>query len=198
MSKPKKKSVTSEESKRIAEAIFQPEQQMAQVLQQHMAGPAEQAEFRHWVETLRRNQQQVVDGDLSHLEAMLVAQSEALQGLFLVLATCAQRQKQLPAIQAMYGLAFRAQAGSRATIQAIVDLKYPKQAATFIRQGNVAAQQIVANGDVLSRARETANAPNELLEAKDGERLGGGAAGTAEAGDSALETVDALNRAAKP
>ena len=69
-------------------------------------------------------------------------------------------------------LALKAQAQSRATISALVDLKYPKQAATFVKQANMTTgPQQVNNGafpDKYAQAHASAGdfetAPNKLLE----------------------------------
>jgi hypothetical protein len=72
------------------------------------------------------------------------------------------------------GMALKAQAQSRATIQALVELKFPRQA-TFVRQANIAnGPQQVNNAAVSSnetsmrthaRAHgETPEARNEILE----------------------------------
>ena len=49
--------------------------------------------------------------------------------------------------EAFMGLAFKAQAQSRATISALVELKYPRQA-TFVKQANIAhePQQVINAG----------------------------------------------------
>ena len=77
----------------------------------------------------------VNDGDLSSLEAMLVGQATALQTMFTSLAMRAADQEYLKQYGLYMTLALKAQAQSRATISALVDLKYPKQAATFCEAG---------------------------------------------------------------
>jgi hypothetical protein len=91
----------------------------------------------------------VKDGDLSTLEAMLVGQATALQSMFTSLAMRAASQEQLKQYQMFMTLALKAQAQSRATISALVDLKYPKQAATFVKQANMTTgPQQVNNGAI--------------------------------------------------
>lgn len=98
------------------------------------------------LDTLQNSMREVKDGDLSSLEAMLVAQATALQTIFTSLAVRASNQERLPQYQTFLGLALKAQAQSRATISALVDLKYPRQA-TFVRQANIAhGPQQVNNG----------------------------------------------------
>lgn len=98
------------------------------------------------VDGLSDSCRRVKDGDLSTLEAMLVSQATALQTIFTSLARRAQAQEYQKNLEAFLGLALKAQAQSRATISALVDLKYPRQA-TFVKQANIAhGPQQVNNG----------------------------------------------------
>ena len=76
---------------------------------------------------------------------------------------------------AFLGLALKAQAQSRATISALVDLKYPRQA-TFVKQANIAhGPQQVNNGGAAgadpaqltqaqAHGKQSATEQNKLLE----------------------------------
>ncbi|MBA2592977.1 MAG: hypothetical protein H0U97_12290 [Gammaproteobacteria bacterium] len=75
---------------------------------------------------------------------MLINQAHALQAMFVNLAERAQNQTHIPQIQCLMGLALKAQAQSRATLQTLAEVKFPKSA-TFIRQANIAHQQQVNN-----------------------------------------------------
>lgn len=88
--------------------------------------------------SLSASNQAVANGDLSNLEAMLVSQSTALQAIFTSYARRAQRMEWLPHLEAFMGMALKAQAQSRATIQTLIDLKFPRQPATFVKQANIA------------------------------------------------------------
>ena len=68
---------------------------------------------------------------------MLVSQATALQTMFTSLARRAANQQRLKQFETFMTLALKAQAQSRATESALVDLKYPRQA-TFVRQANIA------------------------------------------------------------
>ena len=109
----------------------------------------------------------VKDGDLSTVEAMLIAQATALQTIFSSLARRAATQEHMRQYETFMGLALKAQAQSRATITALVDLKYPRQA-TFVKQANIAhGPQQVNNGAALDQpvhARETQPRKNELIQ----------------------------------
>ena len=74
-------------------------------------------------------------------------------------------------------LALKAQSQSRSTIQALIELKYPKQVA-FVKQANIANGHQQVNNGVgeqktthhldESRARKNQNQSNELLEENNG------------------------------
>lgn len=129
------------------------------------------------VDGLRDTIKEVKGGDLSRLEAMLISQATALQTLFTSLARRATHQEQLRQYEAYTVLALKAQAQSRATISALVDLKFPRQA-TFVKQANIAhGPQQVNNGPAPAGTRAHAHAREkkgddpELLERRDGEVL---------------------------
>lgn len=120
------------------------------------------------IESLQQSSDQSKAGDLSHLEAMLIGQATALQTIFTSLAKRASHQEHLLQYQTFLGLALKAQAQSRATISALVDLKYPRQA-TFVKQANIAhgPQQInngTAQAGTHSHAQEIEPQQNGLLE----------------------------------
>ena len=95
---------------------------------------------------LRATSTEVKGGDLHSLKAMLVSQATALQTIFTSLSRRAQDQTSQRNLEAFLGLAMKAQSQSRATISALVDLKYPRQA-TFVKQANIAnGPQHVNNG----------------------------------------------------
>ena len=137
------------------------------------------ADLNVLIDQLRDTFTEVKGGDLHTLEAMLISQATALQTIFTSLARKAQNQEYLKNQETFLGLALKAQAQSRATISALVDLKYPRQA-TFVKQANIAhGPQQVNNGTTVAHGKEISNEPNKLLEADHGQRLDTGAQGTA-------------------
>jgi hypothetical protein len=138
---------------------------------------------------IQTNFQAVENGNLTTMEAMLVAQATALQTIFTNLAKRASVAEQAKHFQVFMSLALKAQAQSRATISALVDLKYPKQAATFVKQANISSgHQQVNNGAVAVPCVEThagagnlQTTPNKLLEGNHGQRLDFGAQAEASA-----------------
>lgn len=164
------------------------------------------------VDYLRTTFTEVKGGDLHTLEAMLISQATALQTIFTSLARRAQSQEYQKNLEAFLGLALKAQAQSRATISALVDLKYPRQA-TFVKQANIAngPQQVNNGGSAGADPEQYAQArthagkskpeQNKLLEAEHGQpgkRMDTRAAQAAERSNSAVETVEQFNRTEKP
>ena len=109
---------------------------------------------------LDKNIKTVKDGDLSDLEAMLVSQAKALQLIFLNLTRRASKAEYIRHLQAYMPLALKAQAQSRATIQAIVELKYPRQV-IVTQQANIAngAPQQVNNSQTVTSTANTDSTP---------------------------------------
>ncbi len=89
-------------------------------------------------------------------------------------------------------LALRAQSQCRATLEALHNIKQPRQVA-YVKQANIAAgDQHINNGEVVT-AEKNVNPPNELLEHEDAERLDFGAAATPGRADKDMETVVAFH-----
>lgn len=160
------------------------------------------------VQGLKASMKRSKNGDLYTLEAMLIGQATALQSIFASLARRAQVQESQRNLEAFLGLALKAQSQSRATISALVDLKFPRQA-TFVKQANIAhGPQQVNNGPevrnsslALERAEENQSAQNKLLEVDHGQPGGwvdGGAAAAPTRGNPSMETMVKGNRPKKP
>jgi len=95
-------------------------------------------------------------------------------------------------------LALKAQGQCRATLETLAMIKNPQPVA-FVRQANIAhgPQQVnnaPAQPGESSRARESENQQNKLLESQNGDRLEFGKADAAKETDSSLEAVGALHR----
>jgi len=87
----------------------------------------------------------VIGGDTKQIEAMLFGQAKTLETLFTALARRAHSQEYLPQFQAYLGLALKAQAQCRSTLEVLSEIKNPRQVA-FVKQANIAHQQQVNNG----------------------------------------------------
>ncbi len=149
-------------------------------------------------EEVGRSLDAIQAGNLKPVETMLYMQAKALDTLFTRLMHVGLAQTTLPQYQAHMGLALKAQAQSRAALQALVEAKNPRSVA-FVRQANIAQQQQVNNGgNPGSRAREIPEPANELLEDarhEQQQRMVPGAQAAPTRGDTELETVGALHRA---
>jgi hypothetical protein len=139
-------------------------------------------------------------GDLGGLEDILVGQAMTLQVMFASLARRAQAQEYQKHLEAFMGLALKCQAQSRATIDSLVNLKYPRTT-VIAKQANINSngQQQVNNGVAQvpdTRVEKSVNAQNELLEEArhGGTYLDGAAAPAAAGGDQTLVPVGAINR----
>jgi hypothetical protein len=87
----------------------------------------------------------VRDGDLGQVENMLLSQAMALESVFHALAQRAQVQQNPARNDALLVLAMKAQNGSRATLAALIELKQPRQSATFVKQTNQSAGPMQVN-----------------------------------------------------
>ena len=190
---------------RGAQMALQPSVNAAAVIQAYTGAMfGKEPDINVLIDGLRDSFKILKDGDLSSLEAMLVGQATALQSLFTSLARRAQSQQSQRHLKAFLGLALKAQAQSRATIQAVVELKYPRQIA-FVKQANIShGPQQINNGpgkatDAGSHAEENQVQQNKLLEEQSDGRtyLDTRATTTASRSDPALETVEAVYRTKK-
>ena len=139
-------------------------------------------------------------GDLRALEHMLSAQALTLNLMFTELTRRASMNmgQHLPAVEAYLRLALKAQAQSRATVEALAEIKNPR-AVAFVKQANIAQQQQVNNGTPppILRAGKSGESKNELLgDARDEQQWVDARATPAPArGNPAMETVGAIHRA---
>jgi hypothetical protein len=121
--------------------------------------------------------------------------------MFVTLGRMAAIKTSLPQYTAFMNMALKAQAQSRATIQALTELKYPKQT-NFVKQANIAnGHQQINNGQVASdnvtsthapapaHAFENQNPQNELLERQHNEWLDTGTQGKAKQVNKPMATV---------
>lgn len=137
----------------------------------------------------------IEDGDMQPIEAMLICQAQALQTMFVTLGRMAASKTQLAQYTAFMNMALKAQSQSRATIQALIELKYPKQA-TFVKQANITnGHQQVNNGNfdtnthAPAHAKENQNPQNKLLEQQQNEWLDNGKATTPSTTNQAMAAV---------
>jgi hypothetical protein len=150
------------------------------------------------VDQLASQANAVTQGDLQRAEAMLVAQAHTLEAIFHELArrSALNLGEYLGAAETYMRLALKAQSQCRATLETLATMKNPHPVA-FVRQANIAhGPQQVNNGPApnqASRARESENPPNKLLEQHDNEWMDARTAGAAGSISSSVETVGAVN-----
>lgn len=150
---------------------------------------------------LTEQSHRVIDGNLKRAESLLICQAQTLDALFNRELMIATKQDALLQFEAHMRCAFRAQSQGRATLETLATIKNPP--VLIAKQANIAhGPQQVNNGpppaSEPSRARETGNAQNRLLEQRHGERLDTLTAGTASTDDPAMATVGAVHGAEIP
>lgn len=107
------------------------------------AGDADLAELLSGVAARTKK---IQDGDMQPIEAMLYGQAMTLETIFTSLARRAAHNDGLVQFQANLALALKAQAQCRATLEALAEIKNPRQVA-FVRQANISGgPQQVNNG----------------------------------------------------
>lgn len=146
---------------------------------------------------LKENFIEVHNGDMTSIEAMLIGQAQALQTMFVTLGLMAASKTQIAQYTAFMNMALKAQSQSRATIQALTDLKYPKQA-TFVKQANIShGHQQVNNsidGKENSRVEDFTNESNELLSGNNNATLDTRRTATASKANQAVAAMEAKYR----
>lgn len=138
---------------------------------------------------------EIEGGDLSHAEAMLCSQANALNSIFSELARRAAVNlgEHVGAAEMYLKLALRAQSQCRATLETLALMKNPP--VVFAKQANIAhgPQQVNNEAVPLVHAGQTENQPNELLESNHGERMDTRTAGTTSDGNPAMAAMDVIN-----
>lgn len=106
----------------------------------------------------------VNQGDISHVEAMLIAQATALQSLFARLAERGMGCDQIPGFEANMRMALRAQNQCRTTLETLAGIKNPP--VVYARQANVTTgpQQINNGVAAPSQVREIVIDQTQLSE----------------------------------
>lgn len=143
---------------------------------------------------LSRQVDQMRSGDLGKAEAMLYAQAQTLDAIFLNLATRAHRQMgqgdYLYAADTYMKLALRAQSQCRATLEALASIKNPP--VVYAKQANVTTGPQQVNNTINSLGTpvvKAENLPNELSGGQHELRENRGASQTAVGSDPSLEAL---------
>ncbi len=144
------------------------------------------------VRTLGEDIRKIQDGDMTGVEATLVAQADVLDSIFnAMLLRAMDNQQNLPIFEGLMRIGLKAQVQCSMTLRTLSEIKNPRQTA-FIKQQNNANQQIVNN--TLTGAQETGKMPNELLEGGPVERMDAGAEIPAIETHPRMDALEAINR----
>jgi hypothetical protein len=187
----------------LAETVVKPENNSAFVITDYpITGDA--VGVTELADCIQAATAKIKAGDMSEAEAMLFSQAKALEAIFTSLTRRASKQGLMCHYQMYLTLALKAQSQSRSTLQALTELKFPRQ--VIMKQTNVAngAQQINNAGDIqesaVARTPENKNLKNKLspqIEDTRHERqtLDVGTATKTSRNDSVLATLGKVNRA---
>ena len=118
----------------------------------------EDFDFQSNMRVLGKTIREIQSGDLSKIEEMYISQAVALEAMFASLARRAKVQDKLLQYDTHMRLALKAQNQSRATLQALVQLKQPSNT-QFIKQANIAQ----GHQQVNNLAEKNITPQNELL-----------------------------------
>lgn len=107
------------------------------------------------VDDLHERIKKVQGGDMQPVEAMLFGQAMALETIFTSLARRATSQEYMKQFQAYLGMALKAQAQCRATLEALAEIKNPRPV-SFVKQANISGgHQQVNNGTQTAQQART-------------------------------------------
>lgn len=152
---------------------------------------AGQVDLAGLVEDLRERVKKVQGGDMQPVEAMLYGQAMTLETIFTSLARRATSQEYLKQFQTYLGLALKAQAQCRATLEALAEIKNPKPV-LIAKQANISGGHQQVNNGVAAdpaHAKQNEGVQNGLLEASHGVELDTRAQSAAGRADPAMATL---------
>ena len=139
------------------------------------------------VENLQKQVDEVLAGDLSRVEGMLIMQAQTLNVLFNRMTSKMMDSEFHSSVEMYSNVALRAQNQCRQTLAVLSDLKRPQQT-TVVQQQNLAINQQVNNPALPQGSKEKTKSANELLEVAHGS-VDGGTAITPIKADFQLEAV---------
>lgn len=148
-------------------------------------------------EGLKESSDAVVGGNMETIERMLNAQMMTLNAIFAANVNNSLNAEWVDHLEMFMRLALKAQAQCARTAEVLGNLR--SGPAIFAKQANIAHGHQQVNNAASStgkapRARETEKPKNELLEAKDGERLDHGTTAEAIRTDKEMAAVEEIHR----
>ena len=159
------------------------------VIESFNVGLGDDFDFQSNMRVLGKTIREIQSGDLSKIEEMYISQAVALEAMFASLARRAKAQDKLLQYDTHMRLALKAQNQSRATLQALVQLKQPSNT-QFIKQANIAQ----GHQQVNNLAEKNITPQNELLKDIHGNsHLDTGTTTAPKGIDTALEALDKVN-----
>jgi hypothetical protein len=178
------------QTKKLALAEFQSKSEFLStaVIESFNVGLGDDFDFQSNMRVLGKTIREIQSGDLSKIEEMYISQAVALEAMFASLARRAKVQDKLLQYDTHMRLALKAQNQSRATLQALVQLKQPSNT-QFIKQANIAQ----GHQQVNNLAEKNITPQNKLLEDSYA-KLDTGTTPTTTGIDTALEALDKINR----
>lgn len=183
------------EIRQLTEIQLSPLINNALTLQVVAAGNSDKIDITEAVEVMKEKSEKIIAGDLSELEATLVAQVITLNTIYntLILRSAHSMGNSLKITETYMRLALKAQAQCTRTVEILAAMKNPP--IVIAKQANIAQghQQINNGNQSATHAGKTINSANELLSEDSNAALD--TRGTVEAGGinqelAAVETVD--------
>ena len=111
---------------------------------------------------LRQQTADVIGGNMTRAEAMLLSQAHTLDALFNSLIMKGLGQSHMPHYESFLRLAYKAQSQCRSTLQTLSDIKNPS--VVYAKQANITnGNQQINNGVPAPRTQENIKYKNELL-----------------------------------
>jgi hypothetical protein len=184
---PKKEGVSIEQG--ATEYMLDVKTMGAMVIDGYSNGVCTQMDMEYAREVIGESTEAIKRGDLSNLEEMLYAQAIALNLMFVSLSRRASIQTNVDIRSSITNLALKSQNQSRNTLQTLINLKQPAST-HFIKQANIShGHQQINNEEQKYSLENLSNRTNELLEARNGQRLDGREKAEAERVNTVLETL---------
>lgn len=152
---------------------------------------AENTDAATLVNRLQKANQDVIAGDFSKAEAMLIDQAHVLQSVFVKMTMLMNQCEYMHQLVSYARAALRAQNQCQRTLKTLLEFKNPKRS-TFIKQQNNTLNQQFNEAE---KAEKEINPANELVEQKVESWLDPGTSKEAVEDDTAVETMGKVSGA---
>jgi len=144
-------------------------------------------------DALKEQTSDVLDGDASKIEIMLMVQSKTLDMLFNAMISKSLEAKHIESVRYHMDIALRAQNQARKTLLALATIKNPPQK-QIVGQQNIALSQQINNGVTLKSEHQKLKPENELICEAKYETLDNGGTLKTSAANQNTKTVAMVNR----